>query len=548
MSPEDGAAGVAVNTNVTGTFSEAMDAATINATTVALRSAAGAAVTATVTYDAPSRTVTLDPTADLAASTTYTASISTGVKDANGNALATAKTWSFATAAATGGGGGTTETITVEALEDSYVSSGATTTDYGSATVLEVDGSPIKISYLKFDLGLHAGKTITAAKLQLRATNGSSGSQRVKLSDDNWTESAIRYNSRPLPGALVGTLTGPTSAATYSVTLDTDAVAAELGQQLSLALDSSSGDGLDFASSENTTPENRPKLILTLGGEGSGGGDNTAPTVTAVSPEDGAAGVAVNTNVTGTFSEAMDAATINATTVALRNAAGAAVTATVTYDAPSRTVTLDPTADLAASTTYTASISTGVKDANGNALATAKTWSFATAAATGGGGGTTETITVEALEDSYVSSGATTTDYGSATVLEVDGSPIKISYLKFDLGLHAGKTITAAKLQLRATNGSSGSQRVKLSDDNWTESAIRYNSRPLPGALVGTLTGPTSAATYSVTLDTDAVAAELGQQLSLALDSSSGDGLDFASSENTTPENRPKLILTVTSP
>lgn len=278
-----------------------------------------------------------------------------------------------------------------------------------------------------------------------------------------------------------------------------------------------------------------------------GGGDTTAPTVTAVSPDDKAIGVAVNSNATGTFSEAMDATTISATTVTLKNAAGAAVAAGVSYDATSRAVTLDPNADLAASTAYTATISTGVKDANGNALATAKTWTFTTAAAAGG---TTETITVEALEDSYVSSGATTTDYGSAPTLAVDyGTPTEISYLKFDLGAHAGKTVTAAKLQLRVTNGSTGSQRVKLvSDDSWTESAIRYNSRPVLGTLLGTLTGATTAATYSVNLDPGALKAELGQKLSLAMDSSSSDGLDFASSENTTTANRPVLVLTLTSP
>jgi hypothetical protein len=166
------------------------------------------------------------------------------------------------------------------------------------------------------------------------------------------------------------------------------------------------------------------------------------------------------------------------------------------------------------------------------------------------GGGTTQTVTVDALEDSYVSSGATTTDFGSATALGVDNSPTEISYLKFDLGAHAGKTITEAKLQVQTTNGSTGSQRVKLvSDDTWTESAIRFNARPLPGTTpIGTLTGATSTATYSANLDRNALQAELGQKLSLAMDSSSSDGLDFASSEATTTAHRPKLILTLTSP
>lgn len=162
------------------------------------------------------------------------------------------------------GGGGTTQTVTVDALEDSYVSSAAAT-DNGAATALGVDGNPAEISYLKFDLGTLSGKTITEAKLQVRATNGSTGSQRVKLVSDDWTESAIRYNARPLPGPTpIGTLTGATNAATYSVNLDKNALQAELGQSLSLAVDSSSGDGLDFASSEAATIDNRPKLILTL--------------------------------------------------------------------------------------------------------------------------------------------------------------------------------------------------------------------------------------------------------------------------------------------
>jgi hypothetical protein len=166
------------------------------------------------------------------------------------------------------------------------------------------------------------------------------------------------------------------------------------------------------------------------------------------------------------------------------------------------------------------------------------------------GGGTTQTVTVDALEDSYVSGGAATTDNGSATALGADGSPAEVSYLKFDLGTLSGRTITEAKLQLQATNGSTGNQRVKLvPDDLWNENAIRFNARPLPGTTpIGTLTGASSAGTYSVNLDKNVLQAELGQSLSLAVDSSSSDGLDFASSEAATAASRPKLILTLTSP
>ncbi|WP_311379664.1 Ig-like domain-containing protein [Arthrobacter sp. ISL-48] len=113
-----------------------------------------------------------------------------------------------------------------------------------------------------------------------------------------------------------------------------------------------------------------------------GGGDTTAPTVTDTSPVAGAAGVAVSADVTGSFSEAMDPATVTSSTFTL-TAGTTPVTATVTYDATGKVATLNPGADLAAGTTYTATIKGGpggVKDVAGNALASDKTWTFTTLA------------------------------------------------------------------------------------------------------------------------------------------------------------------------
>ena len=113
--------------------------------------------------------------------------------------------------------------------------------------------------------------------------------------------------------------------------------------------------------------------------------DTTAPTVTLKAPADGATGVSLGTSVTATFSEAMDAATINGTTFELRNASNALVSATVTYNAGTKTATLSPSANLAGSTTYTATVKGGaadprVKDLAGNALGANVAWSFTTAA------------------------------------------------------------------------------------------------------------------------------------------------------------------------
>src|SRR6185436_14621513 len=87
-------------------------------------------------------------------------------------------------------------------------------------------------------------------------------------------------------------------------------------------------------------------------------------------------------NVTATFSEAMDASTLTTATFTLvPQGSGTPVAATVTYSAGANTATLDPTANLAPSTTYTATIkggSSGAKDVAGNALAADKVWIFTT--------------------------------------------------------------------------------------------------------------------------------------------------------------------------
>ncbi|MEE2523899.1 DUF7594 domain-containing protein [Pseudarthrobacter sp. J47] len=548
-SPADAAPGVAVSTNVTATFSEAMNTSTINADTFTLKTGT-TTVTATVSLNSTGNTATLNPNTDLAAGTAYTATIksgSTGVKDAAGNALASDKTWSFTTAAASGGGG-TTETVTLTATADSWVAGGAAATNYGTGTSLSVDNSPVEVTFLKFDLTAYAGRSVESATLQLRsAGSGSIGKQNIKLvTDDTWTESGITYNNRPALGTSIGTL-GPTAAnSNYSVPLTASALAGELGQQLSLGLDATSTDGLDLTSKESGSTA--PKLVITLGGGGAAPappGDSMAPTVTGTAPAAGAAGVVVGADVTGSFSEAIDASTVTPATFTL-TAGAAAVPAAVTYNGTDRIATLNPDADLAAGTTYTAMIRSGtdgVKDVAGNALAEDKTWTFTTASA----GGASETVTLTATADSYVSGGAAGTNYGAGTVLGVDSSPVvDLTYLKFDLSAYAGRTLESATLQVRsARSGSTGKQNVKLvADDGWTESGITYNNRPTLGAGIGTL-GPTTTNTnYNIPLTISALAGELGQQLSLGLDTSSTDGLDLNSKEagSTTA---PKLVLTL---
>jgi hypothetical protein len=105
--------------------------------------------------------------------------------------------------------------------------------------------------------------------------------------------------------------------------------------------------------------------------------DVVAPTVTARFPGVNWTRVGVGANVTVTFSEPVQ--TADSTTVQLRETVtNAVVPAAVTYDAASRTVTLNPTANLKTDTRYTVSLSNGIKDLAtpaANAL-TPVSWNF----------------------------------------------------------------------------------------------------------------------------------------------------------------------------
>jgi N,N-dimethylformamidase beta subunit-like, C-terminal/Domain of unknown function (DUF4082)/Bacterial Ig-like domain/Bacterial Ig domain/Purple acid Phosphatase, N-terminal domain len=112
-------------------------------------------------------------------------------------------------------------------------------------------------------------------------------------------------------------------------------------------------------------------------------GDVTPPTIISRTPANGASAVPSTSDVTATFSQAMDPTKIDGSSVFLQGPGGSPVAATVSYSAAQQRVTLDPTAALQGSTTYTATIKGGpggVADLAGNPLSADSSWSFATAA------------------------------------------------------------------------------------------------------------------------------------------------------------------------
>jgi Ice-binding-like/Bacterial Ig-like domain len=97
------------------------------------------------------------------------------------------------------------------------------------------------------------------------------------------------------------------------------------------------------------------------------------PTLVSTSPADDATNVAVNSSITATFSVAMNPSTLNTTTFTLMQD-GTAVAGLVSYSGV--TATFTPTNMLAESKLFTATLTTGVKNTNGDALLSDQTFSF----------------------------------------------------------------------------------------------------------------------------------------------------------------------------
>lgn len=113
--------------------------------------------------------------------------------------------------------------------------------------------------------------------------------------------------------------------------------------------------------------------------------DATPPAVASTSPASSTVGWLVNGSITVTFSEPMNASTINTGSVTLKVTSSAApVTGTVTYETGSNTARFTPSSSLAYGTSYTITVTTAASDVAGNGLSAPYTVAFSTIKNVGG--------------------------------------------------------------------------------------------------------------------------------------------------------------------
>jgi hypothetical protein len=313
------------------------------------------------------------------------------------------------------------------------------------------------------------------------------------------------------------------------------------------------------------------KTFTDSGSDQCHGVDATPPTVATVAPADGATGVDAISNAGATFSEAMDASTINTSTFTLtRQGAAQPLAAQVAYDQTTRKATLTPADGLEASTTYTVTVkggSGGVKDLAGNPLAQDKTWSFTTSAQAN------KIANLGSVADAGLSQQSPNTNSGAATTLRVDGNDPEpggndvYAALRWDLSqIPAGATATSATVTLNVSNHANdsgtpqtyGAYEVKKA---WIENQITWNQAATgtpwetAGARGPTDRGskiadvkPTALGSHTFTIPVSVVQGWLNAPSSnngiVLADTTNDDGFIFSSKEGTTA---PKLAFTYTA-
>jgi PKD repeat protein/methionine-rich copper-binding protein CopC len=416
-SPADGATDVSVGANVTATFSEAVTGVSGASFTL---TGPGGSVAASVSYDAATRTATLNPTSNLAADTTYTANLSSAIKDSAGNALAPIS-WSFHTAppppdttpptvtnkTPANGATGVVVTTDVTATFSEDVTGISATT----FTLYAPDQSvvPASLTYTPGNLTATLDPSISLASdttYTAILTNAITDLAGNPLAQTAWsfhtatapdTTPPTVTTKSPADGAT-GVALGSVVSATFSENVTgVDSASFTLagpGGNVNATVGYSSGtltaslDPFNDLAADTTYTATLTSAITDIAGNhlstvtwsfhtAAPPPDTNPPTVTGTSPVNNATGVSTSANITATFSESVTG--VSATTFTVTGPA-AATTGTVTYDPATRTATFDPSSDLAADTQYTASLSSGIADSAGNPLSPTS-WTFRTAAA-----------------------------------------------------------------------------------------------------------------------------------------------------------------------
>ncbi|BAX81239.1 Ig-like domain-containing protein [Labilibaculum antarcticum] len=510
--PASDAKDVVLNKTIAVTFNEAMDASTINAESFIVMQGTNE-VSGVVDYSVT--TATFTPANSLDAETIYTATLTTEAKDLAGNALATAKVWSF-----------TTGLLSDDTLPE------VTLTDPVNDAV---DVLPSKIITAEFSEAMDASTINAESFTVMQGTNVVSGAVDYSGTTATFTPTnslvaetiytaTLTTEAKDLAGNALATAkvwsftTGIIPDDTLPEVTSTDPVndavnvlpskiiTAEFSEEMDASTITNStftvmegtnvvSGAVDYSGTTATfTPDNSLAFAtiytatLTIEAKDLAGNalattkvwsfttedapDETSPKINSTDPLDNAVDIIRSKKITAEFSEEMDALTITNSTFTVMEGSNV-VSGAVDYSGT--TATFTPDNSLVAATTYTATLTTEVKDLAGNALAADKEWSFTTEAAPTG-------LAVVNL--------GTAGDYAILAKTAINNNPT--SDITGDLGLSPAATSYITGLSLTDFTGYAESAQV--TGQIFAADMVTPTSSNLTTAVENMLTAYTDAA------------------------------------------------------
>ncbi len=421
--PICGSTGVALNSKITATFSEAMDPSSINGTTFTVTGPGTTAVAGTVAYDASSMVATFTPTSSLAYNTVYSITISAAVRTSLGVYAASATTCSFTTlpdpvpptVVSTSPGCGASEVL---------VSTNAIN------VVFSKPMDPATITGTSFTVTGPGTTPISGAVSYTAASNTARFTPTGPLPLNTFITITVTTAVKSATGTAMAAnfVCGFTTVVPPTVISTTPACGvtgvpvgiSPINVVFSRAMDPTTINGASIAvTGPSTTPisgtvsfvpatntaqftpasalpfNTRITITVTTDVKSTSGTPMQAnfvcgfttvaapipPTVTALAPSCGATGVPISNKIAVTFSEAMDQSTITTSNLLVTGPGATPIAGTISYAAASNIATFTPNANLPATTLITVTVTTGVKDLAGTAMANNFTCGFTTALA-----------------------------------------------------------------------------------------------------------------------------------------------------------------------
>lgn len=443
---------VPLDSSISAMFNEVMDPTTITAASFLLYQGT-TELNGAVTYSG--LTATFNPNNNFAYDTTYTATITTGSQDLAGNALQANFVWTFRTGQVPDTLAprvSSTSPVSLVALDSSisamfseamdpttitvqsfYLRQGATNVP-GLVSYAGVTATFDPTSNLAYGTDYTAVVTVAARDLAGNAMNGNYQWTLRTLPEPDTTAPRVISTSPVVNVALDSSVSATFSEAMNPSTITVSNFLVSQGTTAIAGLVTYAGTTATFDPTNNFEFDTTYTASITVGAKDLAGNpvavnfewifhtgqapDTGRPTVNRTSA---LTHVALDSDVTAVFSEAMDPLSITTATFTVREGTNQ-LSGLVTYN--NGNVSFNPDVDFADNTTYTATITVGARDLAGNGLLVDFVWTFSTG---GLGGGPCAQLPVNLGRASTfaVLAGSTITNTGSTIITgDIGVSPL----------------------------------------------------------------------------------------------------------------------------